>query len=39
MSVTTGYSWTDKYGWEEVLGLRCAHAEDTEQPPAEAADS
>ncbi|MDI9829720.1 DUF3560 domain-containing protein [Streptomyces sp. KAU_LT] len=39
VSVTTGYSWTDKYGWEEVRDLRCAHVEDAEQPTAEAADS
>ncbi|MFK0063376.1 DUF3560 domain-containing protein [Streptomyces werraensis] len=39
VSVTTGYSWTDKYGWEEVRGLRCAHVEDAEQPAAEPAES
>jgi hypothetical protein len=39
VSVTTGYSWTDKYGWEEVRALRCAHVEDTEQDTAEPADS
>lgn len=39
VSVTTGYSWTDKYGWEEVRGLRCAHVEDDEQAAAEAAES
>ncbi|MEU0947674.1 DUF3560 domain-containing protein [Streptomyces canus] len=37
VSVTTGYSWTDKYGWEEVKGLRCAHVEDAEQATAETA--
>ncbi|MFF4900481.1 DUF3560 domain-containing protein [Streptomyces sp. NPDC001068] len=36
VSVTTGYSWTDKYGWEEVRALRCGHVEDAEQAPAEA---
>ncbi|MGW7708288.1 DUF3560 domain-containing protein [Streptomyces sp. NPDC054771] len=30
VSVTTGYSWTDKYGWEEVQELRCSHTEDAE---------
>lgn len=25
VSVTTGYSWTDKYGWEEVREVRCSH--------------
>lgn len=25
VSVTTGYSWTDRYGWEEVRELRCTH--------------
>jgi hypothetical protein len=39
VSVTTGYSWTDKYGWEEVRDLRCSHVEDTEQTPAEATES
>ncbi|WP_411092285.1 DUF3560 domain-containing protein [Streptomyces sp. 049-1] len=39
VSVTTGYSWTDKYGWEEIRSLRCAHVEDAEQPAAEAAES
>ncbi|MER7835330.1 DUF3560 domain-containing protein [Streptomyces sp. NPDC096040] len=39
VSVTTGYSWTDKYGWEEVRGLRCGHVEDAEQAAPEAADS
>ncbi|MCY0957710.1 DUF3560 domain-containing protein [Streptomyces sp. H27-H5] len=29
VSVTTGYSWTDRYGWEEVRALRCQHVEDT----------
>ncbi|MFJ3545443.1 DUF3560 domain-containing protein [Streptomyces rubiginosohelvolus] len=28
VSVTTGYSWTDKYGWEEVTDLRCSHVEE-----------
>ncbi|MFF5045654.1 DUF3560 domain-containing protein [[Kitasatospora] papulosa] len=28
VSVTTGYSWTDGYGWEEVTDLRCAHVDD-----------
>ncbi|MGW1352806.1 DUF3560 domain-containing protein [Streptomyces sp. NPDC002409] len=31
VSVTTGYSWTDKYGWEEVQELRCSHTEDDAQ--------
>ncbi|MFG2404244.1 DUF3560 domain-containing protein [Streptomyces brevispora] len=31
VSVTTGYSWTDKYGWEEVAELRCSHVEDDDQ--------
>ncbi|MGW5030771.1 hypothetical protein ACWEQW_05755 [Streptomyces nigra] len=35
VSVTTGYTWTDKYGWEEVRALRCAHVEDAKQAPAE----
>jgi len=39
VAVTTGYSWTDKYGWEEVRGLQCAHVEDAEQAPAEAPES
>ncbi|MEV0016662.1 DUF3560 domain-containing protein [Streptomyces tendae] len=39
VSVTTGYSWTDKYGWEEIRDLRCGHVEDAEQPAAEAAES
>lgn len=39
VSVTTGYSWTDKYGWEEVQGLRCSHVEDAEQAAPEAANS
>lgn len=25
VSVTTGYSWTDKYGWEEIRELQCHH--------------
>lgn len=33
VSVTTGYSWTDRYGWEEVRALRCDHV--TEEPDAE----
>ncbi|MGP3777001.1 DUF3560 domain-containing protein (plasmid) [Streptomyces sp. SDT5-1] len=28
VSVTTGYSWTDRYGYEEITGLRCSHATD-----------
>jgi hypothetical protein len=28
VSVTTGYSWTDKYGYEEITGLRCQHSDD-----------
>lgn len=28
VSVATGYSWTDKYGWEEVKGLACVHLDD-----------
>jgi hypothetical protein len=28
VSVTTGYSWTDKYGYEEITGLRCQHTDD-----------
>lgn len=31
VSVTTGYSWTDKYGWEDVTELRCSHVEDDAQ--------
>ncbi|MFE4329654.1 DUF3560 domain-containing protein [Streptomyces sp. NPDC056831] len=31
VSVTTGYSWTDKYGWEEVRELRCSHVQDDVQ--------
>jgi hypothetical protein len=38
VSVTTGYSWTDKYGWEEVRGLQCAHVEDAEQATTETAE-
>ncbi|MFJ7090395.1 DUF3560 domain-containing protein [Streptomyces mirabilis] len=37
VAVTTGYSWTDNYGWEEVKGLRCAHVEDTDQAAADTA--
>ncbi|MEU0275551.1 DUF3560 domain-containing protein [Streptomyces sp. NPDC006307] len=33
VSVTTGYSWTDRYGWEEVKDVRCAHAQATEDTP------
>ncbi|MEU9033785.1 DUF3560 domain-containing protein [Streptomyces sp. NPDC048352] len=29
VSVTTGYSWTDRYGWEEVKDVRCPHVQDT----------
>lgn len=29
VSVSTGYSWTDKYGWEEVRDLRCSHTDTT----------
>lgn len=29
VSVSTGYSWTDPYGWEEVRELRCSHAAPT----------
>ncbi|MFC9341462.1 DUF3560 domain-containing protein [Streptomyces sp. NPDC057020] len=29
VSVTTGYSWTDRYGWEEVKAVSCEHAQDT----------
>ncbi|MER7135365.1 DUF3560 domain-containing protein [Streptomyces sp. NPDC000341] len=29
VSVTTGYSWTDKYGWEEVRDHRTPAADDT----------
>ncbi len=28
VSVATGYSWTDGYGWEEVTDLRCADVDD-----------
>ncbi|MFE3378746.1 DUF3560 domain-containing protein [Streptomyces anulatus] len=28
-TVTTAYSWTDRYGWEEVQDLRCSHTPDT----------
>ncbi|MFJ4469548.1 DUF3560 domain-containing protein [Streptomyces sp. NPDC089424] len=34
VSVTTGYSWTDKYGWEEVRDLRCSHDEAADEAPA-----
>lgn len=27
VSVTTGYSWTDKHGWEDVIAVRCPHTE------------
>jgi hypothetical protein len=27
VSVSTGYSWTDRYGWEEVRDLRCHHSQ------------
>lgn len=27
VSVDTGYSWTNKYGWEEVRDVRCPHAQ------------
>lgn len=37
VAVTTGYSWTDNYGWEEVKSLRCAHVEDTERAAADTA--
>lgn len=30
VSVTTGYSWTDKYGYEEIRGLACGHASDAD---------
>ncbi|WP_327415426.1 DUF3560 domain-containing protein [Streptomyces sp. NBC_01233] len=33
VSVTTGYSWTDRYGWEEVRDLRCQHAPAAEDTP------
>ncbi|MFJ3100355.1 DUF3560 domain-containing protein [Streptomyces sp. NPDC086835] len=29
VSVSTGYSWTDRYGWEEVKALACDHVQDT----------
>ena len=28
VSVTTGYSWTDKYGYEEIKALACGHSSD-----------
>ncbi|MFM9590738.1 DUF3560 domain-containing protein [Streptomyces scabiei] len=31
VSVTTGYSWTDKYGYEEVRALACGHSSDTQE--------
>lgn len=27
VSVATGYSWTDKHGWEEIRDVRCSHTE------------
>jgi hypothetical protein len=27
VSVETGYSWTDKHGWEEIRDVRCSHTE------------
>jgi hypothetical protein len=39
VSVTTGYSWTDKYGWEEVRDLRCGHVEAAEQAAADTTES
>ncbi|GGW99958.1 DUF3560 domain-containing protein [Streptomyces chryseus] len=33
VSVTTGYSWTDRYGWEEVKALACDHVQDTPDTP------
>ncbi|UQA95648.1 DUF3560 domain-containing protein [Streptomyces halobius] len=38
VSVTTGYSWTDRYGWEEVRGLRCDHVEDPAEGTTPAAE-
>jgi hypothetical protein len=38
VSVTTGYSWTDKYGWEEVRQLRCVHTANADEGTAEAND-
>lgn len=31
VSVTTGYSWVDKYGYEEIRGLACGHTSDTDE--------
>ncbi|MFE2991421.1 hypothetical protein [Streptomyces sp. NPDC059262] len=28
VSVATGYSWTDRYGYEEIRDQRCPHTED-----------
>ncbi|MEW2631643.1 DUF3560 domain-containing protein [Streptomyces sp. NPDC048389] len=29
VSVTTGYSWTDRYGYEEIRDLNCRHGQET----------
>jgi hypothetical protein len=31
VSVATGYSWADKYGYEEIRGLACGHTSDTDK--------
>lgn len=28
VSVETGYSWTDKHGWEEIRDVKCSHTEE-----------
>lgn len=31
VSVTSGYSWVDKYGYEEIRGLACGHSRDADE--------
>lgn len=31
VSVTTGYTWVDKYGYEEIKGLACGHTSDADE--------
>ncbi|NEB76004.1 DUF3560 domain-containing protein [Streptomyces sp. SID14478] len=39
VSVATGYSWTDRYGYEEITDLRCTHADRAAAPRAEGTQS
>jgi len=37
VSVTTGYSWTNRYGYEQITNVRCPHRGEAQAPSADGA--